>query len=167
MPRPQASHATFILIQLRQHAERTRATREELSKASGFSHHKDTLTDPIHWTLGDIKTWGQVLKTLQDDIEQLHENRMTISQSLRELESSVLRGKLSRYFDSSEIAVDVDLTAGTKKEEIARFNKAKTDPEFAKMLKVRTLGPEHLETQSQLRRDIRVRHYFLSSYHHL
>jgi len=29
-------------------------------------------------------------------------------------------------------------------------------PEFAKMLKVRTLGPEHLETQSQLRRDIRA-----------
>jgi hypothetical protein len=61
------------------------------------------------------------------------------------------------------IVIDVYSTAGTKKEEIARFNKAKTDPEFAKMLKVRTLGPEHLETQSQLRRDIRVRHYFLYS----
>jgi hypothetical protein len=57
-----------------------------------------------------------------------------------------------------DIAIDVHLTAETKKEEIARFNKAKTDPEFAKMLKARTLGPEHLETQSQLRRDIRVSH---------
>jgi nucleoporin NUP159 len=56
------------------------------------------------------------------------------------------------------MTIDVVLTAGTKKEEIARFNKAKTDPEFAKMLKVRTLGPEHLETQSQLRKDIRVRY---------
>ena len=44
----------------------------------------------------------------------------------------------------------------TKKEEIARFNKARTDTEFAKLLKVRTLGPEYLEIQSQLRRDIRV-----------
>ena len=42
----------------------------------------------------------------------------------------------------------------TKKEEIARFNKARTDTGFAKLLKVRTLGPEDLEIQSQLRRDI-------------
>ncbi|KIM84780.1 hypothetical protein PILCRDRAFT_817577 [Piloderma croceum F 1598] len=131
------THLNKELNTLQQHAQRIRAMRDELSKASGFSHHKETLTDPAHWTLGDITIWGQVLKTLQDDIEQLHENRIAISQSLRELESSMLR-------------------AGTKKEEIARFNKAKTDPEFAKMLKVRTLGPEHLETQSQLRRDIRA-----------
>jgi nucleoporin NUP159 len=37
-----------------------------------------------------------------------------------------------------------------------RFNKAKTDTDFARMLKARTLGPEHLETQTQLRRNIRV-----------
>ena len=37
-----------------------------------------------------------------------------------------------------------------------RFDKARTDSEFAKLLKVRTLGPEYLEVQSQLRRDIRV-----------
>jgi nucleoporin NUP159 len=46
--------------------------------------------------------------------------------------------------------------AGTRREEIIRFNKAKNDSEFAKMLKSRTLGPEHLETQTQLRRNIRV-----------
>jgi nucleoporin NUP159 len=57
---------------------------------------------------------------------------------------------------SIEMGINICLTVGTKKEEVARFNKAKTDPEFAKMLKVRTLGPEYLETQSQLRRDIRV-----------
>ena len=81
-------------IQLRQHAQRTKAMRGELSRASGMSHHKDYLIDPIHWTLGDMKTWGQILKTFQSDIEQLQENRRSISQSLRELESSVLRGKL-------------------------------------------------------------------------
>lgn len=52
--------------------------------------------------------------------------------------------------------VDLTFLAGTRKEEIARFNKARTDDGFAKMLKARTLGPEHLETQTQLRRDIRV-----------
>lgn len=43
-----------------------------------------------------------------------------------------------------------------RKEEIVRFSKANSDAEFAKMLKTRTLGPEHLETQTQLRRGIRV-----------
>lgn len=47
--------------------------------------------------------------------------------------------------------------AGTRREEMSRFKKAKNDSEFAKMLKSRTLGPEHLEMQTQLRRDIRVR----------
>jgi nucleoporin NUP159 len=37
-----------------------------------------------------------------------------------------------------------------------RFNKAKTDQGFARMLKSRTLGPDHVEMQTQLRRDIRV-----------
>jgi hypothetical protein len=43
-----------------------------------------------------------------------------------------------------------------RKEEIARFNKARTDQSFARMLKSRTLGPDHIEMQTQLRRDIRV-----------
>jgi nucleoporin NUP159 len=48
------------------------------------------------------------------------------------------------------------LLAGTRREEIARFNKAKDDKEFAKMLRSRTLGPEYSETQAQLRKSIRV-----------
>jgi hypothetical protein len=38
-----------------------------------------------------------------------------------------------------------------------RFDKAKNDKEFAKMLKSRSLGPEHSETQMHLRKSIRVR----------
>ena len=49
------------------------------------------------------------------------------------------------------------LIAGTRREEIARFSRAKTDQEFTKILKARTLGPEHSETQMKLRRYIRVR----------
>ncbi|KZP27408.1 hypothetical protein FIBSPDRAFT_731087 [Athelia psychrophila] len=131
------NHLTKELEQLRQYAERAKTNRVGLSKPSGLSHHTDNLSDSANWTLGDVQTWGQVLKTLQSDIELLHDNRRGISQSIRELESSMLR-------------------AGTKREEIVRFNKAKSDPEFGKMLKVRTLGPEHMETQSQLRRDIRT-----------
>ena len=43
-----------------------------------------------------------------------------------------------------------------RKEEVVRFSKAKDDVEFAKILKARSLGPEHLETQIQLRRGVRV-----------
>lgn len=77
------------------HAERAKATRVALSKPSGLSHHKNNLSDAANWTLGDVQTWGQVLKALQADIEVLHENKRTISQSLRELESSMLRGEQS------------------------------------------------------------------------
>jgi len=47
--------------------------------------------------------------------------------------------------------------AKTRKEEIARFQKAKNDKEFAKILKSRSLGPELSETQMHLRKSIRVR----------
>ena len=42
-------------------------------------------------------------------------------------------------------------------EEIKRFSKAKDDPEFASMLKSRTLGPENAEIQSNLRKKLRVK----------
>ena len=48
------------------------------------------------------------------------------------------------------------MSGGTRKEEIERFSKASKDTDFAKMLKARMLSPDHLETQSQLRREIRV-----------
>ena len=59
----------------------------------------------------------------------------------------------------SSVNGDVDslFLAKTRKEEIARFNKAKNDKEFAKMLKSRSLGPELSETQMHLRKSIRVR----------
>jgi len=46
--------------------------------------------------------------------------------------------------------------AKTRKEEIARFDKARSDVEFGKMLKARVLSPEQTELQTQLRRDVRV-----------
>ena len=49
-----------------------------------------------------------------------------------------------------------EVLASTRKEEIERFSKASKDTDFAKMLKARILSPDHIETQSQLRREIRV-----------
>ena len=49
------------------------------------------------------------------------------------------------------------LAASTRKEEIARFSKAVNNPDFARMLRTRNLGPEHLEKQTRLRKQVRVR----------
>jgi len=51
------------------------------------------------------------------------------------------------------------LAASTRREEIARFSKAVNNPDFARMLRTRNLGPEHLEKQTRLRKQVRVRAY--------
>ena len=43
-----------------------------------------------------------------------------------------------------------------KREESARFIRARSDPEFRKMLKVRQLGPEQVENQKVLRQNSQV-----------
>ncbi|KAI9512959.1 hypothetical protein F5148DRAFT_972666 [Russula earlei] len=77
---------------------------------------------------------------------------------IRELEIGVLKGALTsaergahrRLILASRIRL-----AKTRKEEIVRFDKARSDVEFGKMLKARVLSPEQTELQIQLRRDIR------------
>ncbi|KIK81178.1 hypothetical protein PAXRUDRAFT_833034 [Paxillus rubicundulus Ve08.2h10] len=109
----------------------------ELKKTSGITPRKADLGDARKWVFGDIKEYGRLLADVQTDVKELKSQRGSLRKVLRELDSNMLK-------------------AGTRKEEIIRFNRAKTDAEFSKMLKVRTLGPEYMETQSQLRRDIRA-----------
>ncbi|KAF9243558.1 hypothetical protein BU15DRAFT_30378, partial [Melanogaster broomeanus] len=109
----------------------------DLKKPSGVTPRKADLGDTRKWVFGDIKEYGRILADVRTDVEQIKLQRVSLRKALRELDSNMLK-------------------AGTRKEEIIRFNRAKTDAEFAKMLKVRTLGPEYVETQSQLRRGIRA-----------
>ncbi|KAI0784456.1 hypothetical protein C8Q75DRAFT_736064 [Abortiporus biennis] len=95
------------------------------------------LSDPTKWKIGDIPEYQRIMLGLENDISKLKDLRLAHMKAIRELESNMLR-------------------ANTKKEEIARFSKASSDAEFARILKARTLSPEHLETQSQLRRQIRA-----------
>lgn len=44
--------------------------------------------------------------------------------------------------------------AETKREEAARFIRARSDPEFAKMVRLRQLGPEQVENQKKIRHSI-------------
>lgn len=109
----------------------------ERRKTSGVAHTKLDLGNSAKWMFGDMKEFGRVLLTVQDDLRELKQQRSSLRKALRDLDNNMLK-------------------ALTKKEEIVRFDKARTDSEFAKLLKVRTLGPEYLEVQSQLRRDIRA-----------
>ncbi|PPQ95721.1 hypothetical protein CVT26_008364 [Gymnopilus dilepis] len=93
--------------------------------------------DAPNWAPGDLKYFTQVLIQCQKDLEELSSYREKEVKLLKELQTSMLK-------------------AVTRKEEIARFNKARNDKEFAKMLKMRSLGPEHSETQSNLRKSIRT-----------
>ncbi|KAG1870708.1 hypothetical protein DFJ58DRAFT_652794 [Suillus subalutaceus] len=133
------SRLTWELDNLKTMAARATQQTAELGskKTLGQSHVKADLADATKWAPGDIKEYGRVMTEVQGDIKEIKEQRKLLKQSLKELESSMLK-------------------AGTRKEEIIRFTRAQTDSEFAKMLKIRTLGPEYLETQSQLRRDIRT-----------
>ncbi|KAJ7116352.1 hypothetical protein C8R44DRAFT_792263 [Mycena epipterygia] len=111
--------------------------RLELSKSAGGSRRAADLGNRTKWALGDVVQFGQTMRLYEQDLADLKEERSQRQKLLRELQSNLLK-------------------AGTRREEIGRFLKAQHDNDFAKMLKARTLGPEHLETQTHLRRNIRA-----------
>jgi nucleoporin NUP159 len=120
----------------------------------GGSRNKADLGNPAKWGLADLKQFGALLLQYQSDLQSLEVDRDREKQALKEIKSNILKG--AQLFIFSSVSEPMSLVAGTRREEIARFNKAKDDKEFAKMLKARTLGPEHSETQTQLRKSIRV-----------
>ncbi|KAF7375142.1 hypothetical protein MSAN_00400600 [Mycena sanguinolenta] len=118
-------------------AQAANQRRLELSKSAGGSRRASDLGNRTKWSLADAAQFGQTLRQYEQDLADLKEQRSRWEKSIRELQSNLLK-------------------AGTRREEIGRFLKAQHDNDFAKMLKARTLGPEHLETQTHLRRSIRA-----------
>ncbi|KAJ3478933.1 hypothetical protein NLJ89_g12357 [Agrocybe chaxingu] len=125
------------LEELARVAKNAQELRTRSSMSLGGGRNKIDLGDPSKWSLSDSPQFGQVMKLYEKDLEYLDTEREKQRQKLKEIQSDMLK-------------------AGTRKEEIARFNRAKDDKEFAKMLRARTLGPEHSETQTQLRKSIRT-----------
>ncbi|KAJ7178860.1 hypothetical protein C8R43DRAFT_1057293 [Mycena crocata] len=111
--------------------------RLELNRSAGGSRRAADLGTRAKWGLADVVQFGQTMQLYEQDLADLKEESLNRERSLRELQSNLLK-------------------AGTRREEIGRFLKAQHDNDFAKMLKARTLGPEHLETQTHLRRSIRA-----------
>ncbi|KAF7317019.1 hypothetical protein HMN09_00436300 [Mycena chlorophos] len=118
-------------------AQTANRKRMELGKSAGGSRRPSDLGDRSKWSLGDMTQFGQTMLAYERELDDLKETRSHWEIQLREVQSNLLK-------------------AGTRREEVGRFLKAQNDKEFAKMLKARTLGPEHLETQTQLRRGVRT-----------
>ncbi|SCV74539.1 BQ2448_7568 [Microbotryum intermedium] len=88
--------------------------------------------DPRYWSLGDLSKLQRVLVDVQPGVGKLVEEAKKQKTQVAKLQALMLK-------------------AETKNEEAARFIRAKDDPVFAKMVRVRQLGPEQLENQKRLR----------------
>ena len=93
----------------------------------------DDLSNADAWVFGDVQSLSSLtsefLQAVIESEDQVAETRKHIAS----IES-------------------VQLKSEVKREEIARFLRARQDPDFAKMVRVRHLGPEQLENQMRLRR---------------
>ncbi|KAF8656789.1 hypothetical protein AX16_002341 [Volvariella volvacea WC 439] len=125
------------LVELRKLAAEAAQKRVELTQTRASSRFHPDTADPARWGTFDNSHFKQVLSKYYQELDELRSVKDQLKSGMRELQSSMLK-------------------ANTRREEIARFTKANSDNEFSRMLKARTLGPEHLETQTHLRRSIRA-----------
>ena len=51
-----------------------------------------TKADSREWVFGDMKEYGRVLLTVQEDSRELKQRRLTSQKALREVDSTVLKG---------------------------------------------------------------------------
>lgn len=90
------------------------------------------LERPVSWSFGDLDKLSKFEKDLHKQIASLEQVTKGHRQRVQELEGGLLKAEV-------------------KREEAARFLRANTDPEFAKLIRARQLGPEHAQNQAQLR----------------
>ncbi|GAA5834325.1 hypothetical protein JCM11251_007959 [Rhodosporidiobolus azoricus] len=91
--------------------------------------------DDSHWSFGDLDKLQHATKAAKPGVEALQAAAMVQKRRVAELQSLLLK-------------------AETKREEAARFLRAKNDPSFGKMVRVRQLGPEQAENQRRIRLQI-------------
>ena len=116
----------------------------------GSEKHVDDLQDPASWTFGDLPSLASVAHALQTSIVDTERAVAESQQRVASIQS-------------------VQLKAEIKRDEAARFLRARKDPSFAKLVHVRHLGPEHMENQQRLRRTthmVRERMQELEDYLH-
>jgi len=64
----------------------------ERRKTSGVAHTKLDLGDSGKWMFGDMKEFGRVLLTVQEDLRELKQQRVSLRKALRDLDNNMLKG---------------------------------------------------------------------------
>lgn len=104
------------------------------------------------WTFGDLPTMGDTIRSGEGDLLELVDAMFTVQKGLADLQRLVLKSEPPFL----SLGPFNTLAAEMKREEVDRSLRAKNDKKFAEMIKVRTLGPEHTENQSKLRKNIQA-----------
>lgn len=102
-------------------------------KQHASSKKLEDVQDMESWVFADMNVLEPIAKELTQQLQKGVSEASNMQHRLDGLESSQLK-------------------ADIKKDEIARFLRARQDPEFAKLVRIRHLGPEHVENQWRLRR---------------
>ena len=63
-----------------------------MKKSAGGSWDRADLGDSGKWSFGDVKQFGQVLLKFSDDLTVLKDQREKVTQDIRDLHSSMLKG---------------------------------------------------------------------------
>ena len=67
---------------------------EEVATSRGGSQYRGDLSDPSKWGLGDLTQFSQVLQQYEGELDNLTAQSETETQTLREIRSNMLKGKL-------------------------------------------------------------------------
>ena len=126
---------TLLQEELNELARQTKQCTEFFSRLKQPSLHKNAmdLSQLDTWVFGDLG----LLHGMSDELAQA----VALSQPQR-----------SEAFKRILSIESVQLKSEVKREEVARFLRARQDSDFAKMVRVRHLGPEQMENQARLRR---------------
>lgn len=119
------------LATLKSNIEQCASFQAQLRDATGVGSALD-LDNPLAWSFGDLNVLLKLEKELHGSMKQARDGAESKVKEAKDLESQMLK-------------------AEAKREEAARLLRARSDPEFAKLVRVRQLGPEHAQNQTKLR----------------
>ncbi|WFD30926.1 hypothetical protein MSPP1_001952 [Malassezia sp. CBS 17886] len=123
---------TAELHELRESATRNGDFIAALQRTSTSPKQLSDTARAETWTLGDMESLRAVIHALSQLLASADNSQRDTEKEIQALQSTQLKAEV-------------------KREEVARFLRARQDAGFAKMVRVRNLGPEHLENQRRLR----------------
>ena len=122
---------------LRSNVDQCASFLADLREATARPQFVDDFADPSKWSFGDLPKMLSLARSLRPLTQQIENDAASHKRKVAELQS-------------------LQLKTEAKREEVTRFIRARSDPEFAKIIRIRQLGPEHVENQNKLRKASQV-----------